>query len=39
MLSNLMLGQAQYLFYKLAVEKGQTPEMQSKIALKVSEYF
>lgn len=39
MLSNLMLAQAQYLFYKLATDKKQSPEILSKVALKISEYF
>jgi len=39
MLSNLMLAQAQYLFYKLATDNKQKAEMLSKIALKISEYF
>ena len=38
-LSNLMLAQSQYLFYKLATDKKQSPEMLSKVALKISEYF
>jgi hypothetical protein len=33
MLANLMLAQAQYLFYKMATEKKQSPEILSKIAL------
>ena len=36
MLSNLMLAQAQYLFYKLATDKNQSAEMLSKIALQIS---
>ena len=39
MLSSLMLAQAQYLFYKLATDKKQSPEILSKVALKISEYF
>lgn len=32
-LSNLMLAQAQYLFYKMASDKKMAPELLSKIAL------
>lgn len=39
MLSNLMLAQAQYLFYKMATEKKMKPEVLSKIALQISYYF
>ena len=39
MLSNLMLAQAQYLFYKMATEKKMKPEVLSKIALQISNYF
>lgn len=39
MLSNLMLAQAQYLFYKMATEKKQSPEILSKVALQISTYF
>lgn len=39
MLSNLMLAQAQYLFYKLATDKKQSAEILSKIALQISNYF
>jgi len=35
----LMLAQAQYLFYKMATEKKQSPEILSKIALQISQYF
>jgi len=38
-LSTLMLAQAQYLFYKMATEKKQSPELLSKVALQISEYF
>lgn len=39
MLSNLMLAQAQYLFYKMATEKKMKPEVLSKVALQISDYF
>lgn len=39
MLSNLMLAQAQYLFYKLATDKKQSAEVLSKVALQISVYF
>jgi hypothetical protein len=39
MLSALMLAQAQYLFYKMATEKKMKPEVLSKIALQISNYF
>ena len=39
MLSNLMMAQAQYLFYKMATEKKMKPEVLSKIALQISHYF
>ena len=39
MLSNLMLAQAQYLFYKLATDKKQSAETLSKVALQISVYF
>lgn len=39
MLSNLMMAQAQYLFYKMATEKKMKPEVLSKIALQISNYF
>mmetsp|Transcript_17093 Transcript_17093/g.16314 ORF Transcript_17093/g.16314 Transcript_17093/m.16314 type:complete len:277 (+) Transcript_17093:346-1176(+) len=39
MLSNLMLAQAQYLFYKKANEAGMKSAILSKIAMQVSEYF
>jgi hypothetical protein len=39
MLSNLMLAQAQYLFYKLATEKKQSAETLSKVSLQISVYF
>lgn len=31
-LSNLMLAQAQYLFYKMATSKGMKPDILSKVA-------
>ena len=39
MLSNLMLAQAQYLFYKKATDAGMKPAILSKIAMQVSDYF
>jgi len=39
MLSNLMLAQAQYLFYKKASDAGMKAATLSKIAMQVSEYF
>ena len=39
MLSNLMLAQSQYLFYKMANDKKMKPEVLSKIALQISIYF
>ena len=39
MLSSLMLAQSQYLFYKLATDKKQSPEILSKVALQISNYF
>jgi hypothetical protein len=39
MLSNLMLAQAQYLFYKMATDKKMKADMLSKIALQISVYF
>ena len=39
MLSYLMLAQSQYLFYKMATEKKMKPEVLSKIALQISNYF
>jgi len=39
MLSNLMLGQAQYLFYRKALEAGMKPNVLAKIATQVAEYF
>lgn len=39
MLTNLMLGQAQYLFYRKALEAGMKPNVLAKIAMQVSEYF
>jgi hypothetical protein len=39
MLSNLMLAQAQYLFYKKASESGMKAAVLTKIAMQVSEYF
>ena len=38
-ISYLMLAQAQYFFYKMASEKKPNPELLSKIALQISEYF
>lgn len=39
MLSGLMLAQAQYLFYKKAMDAGMKPGVLSKVAMQVSEYF
>lgn len=39
MLSNLMLAQAQYLFYRKATEAQMKPVILSKTAMQVSEYF
>ncbi len=39
MLSNLMLAQAQYLFYKKASDAGMKPGVLSKIAMQVADYF
>lgn len=39
MLSNLMLAQAQYLFYKKASDAGLKAAVLSKTAMQVSEYF
>lgn len=39
MLSNLMLAQAQYLFYKKAADAGMKANVLAKIAMQVSEYF
>jgi hypothetical protein len=39
MLSNLMLAQAQYLFYKKASDAGMKAATLAKIAMQVSEYF
>lgn len=39
MLSNLMLAQAQYLFYRKALEAGMKPAVLAKIAMQVSQYF
>ena len=39
MLSNLMLAQAQYLFYKKASDAGMKAAILSQIAMQVSEYF
>lgn len=39
MLTNLMLAQAQYLFYKKAFDAGMKAGVLSKIAMQVSEYF
>ena len=39
MLSNLMLAQAQYLFYKKALDAGMKPGVLAKIAMQVAEYF
>jgi len=39
MLSNLMLAQAQYLFYKMATDKKMKPDILSKTAQQISTYF
>ena len=39
MLSNLMLAQAQYLFYRKAAEASMKAVILSKTAMQVSEYF
>jgi BRO1-like domain len=39
MLSNLMLAQAQYLFYKKASDAGMKAATLAKIAMQVAEYF
>lgn len=39
MLSNLMLAQAQYLFYKKALDAGMKPVVLAKIAMQVAQYF
>ena len=39
MLSNLMLAQAQYLFYKKASDAGMKALVLAKIAMQVGEYF
>jgi hypothetical protein len=39
MLSNLMLAQAQYLFYKKASDAGMKAGVLAKIAMQVAEYF
>ena len=39
MLTNLMLAQAQYLFYRKATESQMKPQILSKTAMQVSEYF
>lgn len=39
MLSNLMLAQAQYLFYKKAMDAGLKANVLSKTAMQVAEYF
>lgn len=39
MLSNLMLAQAQYLFYRKATEAAMKAAVLTKIAMQVSEYF
>ena len=39
MLSSLMLAQSQYLFYKLANEKGMNKNILSKISLQIAHYF
>lgn len=39
MLSNLMLAQAQYLFYKKASDAGMKAQTLSKIVMQVAEYF
>ena len=39
MLSSLMLAQSQYLFYKLANDKGMKADILSKISQQISHYF
>ena len=39
MLSNLMLAQAQYLFYRKANEAGMKASILSKTSMQVAEYF
>jgi hypothetical protein len=39
MLSNLMLAQAQYLFYKKAMDAGMRATVLSKVAMQVADYF
>lgn len=39
MLSNLMLAQAQYLFYKKAMDAGMKAPVLAKIAMQVADYF
>lgn len=39
MLTNLMLAQAQYLFYKKAMEAGMKPPVLAKISMQVGDYF
>jgi hypothetical protein len=39
MLSNLMLAQAQYLFYRLATQNQKSADILAKIAQQISEYF
>ena len=39
MLTNLMLAQAQYLFYKKASDAGMKPGVLAKIAMQVADYF
>lgn len=39
MLSNLMLAQAQYLFYKKAMDAGMKAGVLSKVAMQVADYF
>lgn len=39
MLSNLMLAQAQYLFYKKAMDAGLKAPVLAKTAMQVAEYF
>ena len=39
MLSNLMLAQAQYLFYKMANDNKMKADILSKICLQISHYF
>lgn len=38
-LTNLMLAQAQYLFYRKAMEAGMKSSVLAKIAMQISEYF